>query len=104
MHRQTAIFQWCLEAFPGRCRAAPAGARPAALARSAGVGEGPDFVPGAKLVLGPIWSRMASVWVWKLNGRVWKSDRGASCHALKNCRLLTRHSHVSKSTKLMKIP
>lgn len=70
MHRQTAIFQWCLEAPPGRCWAALAGTRLAAFPRSAGAGEGPSFVPGAKVVLGPILSRMALVWVWKLNGVV----------------------------------
>lgn len=119
MHRQTAIFQWCLEAFPRRCRAALAGARPAALPRSAGVGEGPAFVPGAKVVLGPILSRIASVRVrklislgleikqWRLEielGNLEIEQGDASRHALKNCRLFTRHSHVSKSTKLMKIP
>lgn len=28
----------------------------------------------------------------------------AGSHGLKNCRLLTRHGHVSKSTERMKVP
>lgn len=111
MHRQAAIFQWCLEVFPRCCWAAPARARPAALPRSAGVGEGPAFVPGAKVHLGLNIEQNGLVLgleieQWGLEIERWglEIERGASCHTLKNCRLFTRHSHVSKSTKLMKIP